>query len=342
LRCIISDLNNWLQTTLIANGLYSTINGTPTTFISFAYNPINLKVTVTASPCTGGTAANPSTPSYYTVRAGGPESLTSTTFLSGNTPSLYFGQLNLAPLGETPVSTTGAVTNASVTGLSTLVGSDVTQTYPSVLFTSNGYIFPSTTTTVTLPSVPQDNEYNTVLVNCNLVNSKLMPQYNRVIFDFAPSTAAAGTQLTFSPYPDFYACEDGYYNSIIITFVDENESPVPILDPTMSITIIIRPRPVSERPDESDLGKVKSLGTQFAPPPSQDYNNRPPAAPIATPSTLSFMDELTAAAGKKRARPETALERPMTTFPNELTSQVAAAHAKRLAKKNGAGLRRHY
>ena len=371
----IADLNNWLQTTLIANGLYSTISGTVTTFISFTYNPIYLNVTVTASPCTGGTAATPSAPSYTF----GTGSMSPSAFLSGKTPVIYFGQLNPGASGAAPITvggpTNGAPYNPSNSNLSVIVGANPAQIYPSVFF-NTVFVFPTSTQVVALPNIPQDNEYNTILVNCNLVNSTLMPQYNRAIFAFSPSTVSAGTQLSFSPYPDFFQCVDGYYNQIVISFVDETESPVPIIDPTMSVTILIRPKPISDSPDESDLGTVKSIGAQVAPPPSDDYDNRPPppsfslpgekqpslleqivaaaaekknrvpstpsvSVPTVKPTSLIEQIQAAAAEKKKRARPE-ALERPITTFPNELTAQVAAAHAKRQAKKalTGKGMKR--
>lgn len=267
----ISDLNDWLQATLIANGLYSTISSVKTTFIKFVYSGISLHVVVTADPMTGGTPATPSTPTWSNG--------TYTGFLaSGVIPLVTFGQVNY--------SGGGPVNSPNHRDLAILVGADpgiegvFVPLYPSQ---NTGLLIPTTTTSAQLPFIPQDTPYNTVGVTCNLVASSLLPQYNNVIYDFAPATSAAGTQLTYSPFPDFFDCVDGFYNVITVTFVDENESLVPIEDPTMSVTLLIRPKQIADAPTEADLGNTKSLGQQFLPAPNEDDVNLVRQLPVKRP-----------------------------------------------------------
>jgi hypothetical protein len=273
----ISDLNAWLQTTLIANGLYSTITSVITTFVSFVYNPIYLCVQLITSPMTGGTPATPSasTETQNCASAGAPVAFTS--ILSGVCPAVYFGlyQHNNLIGGFSTAA-------ASINGLATLVGAATTTFYPTLscggISSTNVYTTSTVTNTVNLPFIPQDTPYNTVLVTCNLVNSRLMPQYNRVVYDFAPATVNAGTQLSYSPFPDFFPCEDGFYNTIEVRFVDENEAAVPINDPTMSVTLLIRPKPVNLIPDQSDLGTRKTEVPSSVPSSRFDeFSDQPPS-----------------------------------------------------------------
>lgn len=264
----ITDLNAWLQTTLIANGLYLTISSVPTTFISITYNPVILKVQVTADPITGGTP--PSLTAAPTFGA-----FTGAVYVaSGRVPAVFFG--GCTDIAPRPASGTQPVNVVNPTfGLAPIVGaltSGITSTLliPAIAVLTNAWVWPAFTTVRTLPNLPQDTPYNTVLLTCNLVNSTLMPQYNRVIYDYAPSLVAAGTQLSFAPYPDFFDCQDGFYNNITITFVDENEAPVPINDPTMSVTLLLRPKQISEQPEETDLGSRKRLGAELIAPPDED------------------------------------------------------------------------
>jgi hypothetical protein len=258
----IDDLNDWLQTTLIANGLYSTISSVVTTFIRFAYNPIYLHVQVTTSPRTGGTPGSPTTPSWVV----GSGTLDSSNYLSGQVIGIYFGLITNTQFA---VYFGLGTAMGTMTDLCTLLGASTTGVYPNI---KSGAV-PTVTTIVALPNIPQDTPYNTVLVACNLVASTLMPQYNNIIYDFAPATSAAGTQLTYAPYPDFFDCVDGNYNEIRVAFVDENEAPVPIEDPTMSVTLLIRPKPISDSPTETDLGNNKSLAQELTPLPNQDNVN---------------------------------------------------------------------
>lgn len=273
----VSDLNTWLQATLILNGLYSTVSSVVTTFISLAYNPVYLRVQVTASPTTGGTAATVTgTPNQVNCASGSAPN-TFTSILSGSCPILYFGKFFANNL--LTGNYLGTITElCTVVGANTGAGGvNASGFYPNVttgpVSSTNVFTTSTTTTILTLPFIPQDTPYNTVLVACNLVASTLMPQYNNIIFDFAPATSAAGTQLTYSPFPDFFDCRDGFYNELRVTFVDENEAPVPIEDPTMSVTLLIRPKPISDTPTETDLGNVKNLGQEFVAPPNQDDVN---------------------------------------------------------------------
>lgn len=265
----ISDLNDWLQTALIAAGLYSTISGVVTTFISFAYNPIYLKVQLTTSPLTGGTPGTPlaSGPGFTTW------GFTFGTFLSGGAPMVLFSDSTGLSITTGPSIALGEQSSL----LSTVVGSNPLIPIPSTTYDGSLYTFNTTTTTNTLPFIPQDTSYNTVLVTCNLVASSVLPQYNNVIYDFAPSIAASGRQLSFAPFEDFLDCVDGFYNVLTITFVDENESPVPIEDPTMSVTVLVRPKQLANLKTDVDLGNVKSLGSDFVPPPNEDDVNIVPS-----------------------------------------------------------------
>lgn len=263
----ISELNDWFQSALIANGLFSVIDDVNTTFISFAYNPVHLCVEVTSAPLTGGAWTSAVAATNVQNCASGSAPVGNTPTLSGQCPAIYFGQYLNNNL------TTGVI-GGTINGLSELVGASTTSFYPSLscgpVSALNVYTTPTETNTVDLPFSTQDTPYNTVLVTCNLVNSTLMPQYNRVIYDYAPAVQSAGTQLSYSPFPDFFDCQDGFYNTITVNFVDENEAPVPIRDPTMSVTLLLRPKQIGDAPTESDLGSRKMLGQQLVPPPNMD------------------------------------------------------------------------
>ena len=93
--------------------------------------------------------------------------------------------------------------------------------------------------------IPQISPTSVVNIRCSLVN---FPTYNTlpdVIYSFTPGDASYGSTINITP-PQlaFFAASSGSYQNVIITLSDQNNAPITNLDPTMTITLVIRDRVV--------------------------------------------------------------------------------------------------
>jgi len=89
------------------------------------------------------------------------------------------------------------------------------------------------------PNVPQVSPITTINIACNLVRNS-MNRYQQVIYQFAPTTQY-GSYITLSSlFPIFYEVLDGSYDSISLTFYDQNYRSIQIIDPTITATLLIK------------------------------------------------------------------------------------------------------
>jgi hypothetical protein len=63
------------------------------------------------------------------------------------------------------------------------------------------------------------------------------------ILDSCPINATFGSNISYSPsFPKWVAIKDGTYNSMIITFTDQNLNTINIKDPNLLLSLMIRTR----------------------------------------------------------------------------------------------------
>src|SRR6185312_12350443 len=107
--------------------------------------------------------------------------------------------------------------------------------------------YPATPQTVVTQSlsnkVPVINPVTSVNLSCNLVNNTAFNSYSQSIYTFNYGNISYGQQITIQPpYPFFYRVSDSQYQNITLTFTDENNAPLQIIDPNITVTLVIRKR----------------------------------------------------------------------------------------------------
>lgn len=227
----ISDLNNVLAYTLQYNGhYYIDNNGNNVYPISIAVNPTGYNVTVTL------TALYSSLPTGWAYGT----SITGTTPFNGMFFTKSVAQLNF-PVTGNPAGTY----LAGQSSMSKLLG-----------FTAGNYpptgTVPSTVTAAqyqyTSQYPPQIGVINSVNVCCNLVNaSAITPIASSVIYNFSP-TVQSGQQVQEKPQQQLWLpVTAGKYNQIAISLQTDTFTQLPVVDPAMSCTILVRRRVLPTR-----------------------------------------------------------------------------------------------
>jgi hypothetical protein len=210
----ISDLNNYLHQTQLNNGhyLYQNSTGNFVWFLTMAVNASTYKIDL------------------ITYR------MNTTLFPigTGTTDYRYPGPTTTPP---------GAWSNPG------------TQAYPQFVIPSNGFryivgfeagSYPSSTTIPTVANIttsstliPQVSPLSAYTVKCNLVNNTYSIP-NSLLYSFPPSSTF-GSQFIVSPNQySFIDVMPGYYNIFRVEFTDQNNRPVIILDPNITVLIIIK------------------------------------------------------------------------------------------------------
>ena len=204
----ISDINNYIQLQMIANGLYLVATtGLNVYFfqMSVNINYYNIQVIMSAVPTTVASG----TYSGYTLP-----------------PTGYWSVV--ATNGLPTVSSTPSMTLASSGSISTMIGY-ATGTYPS---TSSSQSLSGTLT-------PVGSTVNALLIRCNLINNKLASPSD--ILDLIPINCTFGSNLTYNPsFEKWLSIRDGTYSSMTITFTDQNLNTLYSRDPNLALTLLIR------------------------------------------------------------------------------------------------------
>lgn len=204
----ISDINNYIQLQMIANGLYLVATtGLNVYFfqMSVNINYYNIQVIMSAVPTTVASG----TYSGYTLP-----------------PTGYWSVI--ATNGLPTVSSTPSMTLASSGSISTMIGY-ATGTYPS---TSSSQSLSGTLT-------PVGSTVNALLIRCNLINNKLANPSD--ILDLVPINCTFGSNLTYDPsFEKWIAIRDGTYSSMTITFCDQNLNTLYSRDPNLALSLLIR------------------------------------------------------------------------------------------------------
>jgi hypothetical protein len=88
-------------------------------------------------------------------------------------------------------------------------------------------------------NVPQGSVVNSVVVRCSLVSNNC--GFPSDILDSFPINAQFGSNINYDPpFQKWVNVKDGTYNSLIITFVDQNFNTIPVLDTNVCITLMIK------------------------------------------------------------------------------------------------------
>jgi hypothetical protein len=96
----------------------------------------------------------------------------------------------------------------------------------------------SVTTTVSSTVIPQVSPLSSYLLKCSLVNNNYSIP-NSLIYSFPPS-GNFGAQFVVAPNQmSFIDCQTGYYNNISVTITDQNDRAVVLLDPNITILLVI-------------------------------------------------------------------------------------------------------
>jgi len=203
------DINNYIQNQLIANGLYL-INGS-----SYVYH-INLSVNT----------------SYYSNQF--VFSLVPTTLPVGYTqPPTGFWSAT-GGNGLPTVSTTPYVVFPATNSIGSVLGFSA-GTYPTAPYTTNQ----SSLSNIT----PVGSTVNGIVMRCNIVDNNIVMPSD--ILDACPINATFGSNITYNPtFPKWIAVKNGTYNSLTITFQDQNLNTINIIDPNLLLSLLIRKKKI--------------------------------------------------------------------------------------------------
>ena len=197
----ISDLNNFLQFTFIAAGFYL-INtaGQNVYYAEFIVNPTLYAISINCFPVPTALPAGWTAPASWT----------------------YYGAALYTPIITTPANFNkimGQVAGFSTTGGFNLAG--------TVSVTSNSTVAPQVQPNPTL-----------YLSMSGIQNIYASP--SSIIYSVTPTTAV-GTQIVDSPN-EYSWCKllEGTYNELRLRFLGTNLAQIKLLDPTMTITLLIR------------------------------------------------------------------------------------------------------
>ena len=194
----ISEMNNYLQTVMIANGFYLVDNnGDNVYYMSLIANPTSYGVSL--------------------VQILVPTSL----------PSGWSQPANFAGYPTTS-KTMKFTTDASQFNL--LIGFPASTTFNGG---ATGQTFNSTFT-------PQLSPTSTVLVKCSHANNPLsLNNDSSIIYSFTTRGTAYGSLIEIEPANIVYYQITSNSNNLILEFTDQDNAPLQIIDPNMSVLLLI-------------------------------------------------------------------------------------------------------
>jgi hypothetical protein len=117
--------------------------------------------------------------------------------------------------------------------IATIIGFVAGASYPSV---------PSATAyNILSTSTPLGSTVNSLVIRCSLVNNNVSVPSD--VLDGFEINSTFGSNITYNPsFEKFVDMKDGTYNSLTITFVDQNLNSFSSVDPNVAITLLIRKR----------------------------------------------------------------------------------------------------
>ena len=118
-----------------------------------------------------------------------------------------------------------------------------------MLYFKTGTYASSTTTSQAINGTitPIGSTVNALVVRCNLLSNNIaMPSD---ILDTVPISATSfGSNLTYDPsFEKWIDIRDGSYNTMTITFQDQNLNTLYANDPNISMSLLIRQKPNSKK-----------------------------------------------------------------------------------------------
>lgn len=196
----ISEMNNYLQTVMIANGFYLIDNnGDNVYYMALIANPTSYGVSLVQSLV--------------------PTSLTGLTGWS--TPTNFAG---FPSTSKTMKFTTTA------SGFNLLIGFPASTTFNGG---ASGQTFNSTFT-------PQLSPTSTVLVKCSHANNPLsLNNDSSIIYSFTTRGTSYGSLIEVEPQNIVYYNITSNSNNLILEFTDQDNAPLQIQDPNMSVLLLI-------------------------------------------------------------------------------------------------------
>lgn len=198
----VTDLQNYIQQICIQNGFYL-IDGAGN-FVFYTY----LTYSTT----------------YYKVQL--VQTVVPNSLPSGfTTPSNWQGFNALARTPTLILAASGSI--------APIIGFAPSTTYPAT---------PSATSVNFLSTVtPVGSTVNSLVVRCSLVNNNVVIPSD--IMDGISINSTFGSNIVYDPtFEKWVEMKDGVYNSLILTFVDQNLNSFSSVDPNVAITLLIRKR----------------------------------------------------------------------------------------------------
>jgi hypothetical protein len=120
-----------------------------------------------------------------------------------------------------------------------------TNSIGSIIGFASGASYPSTPSAtnynILSTSTPQGSTVNSLVVRCSLVSNNVSVPSD--IMDGFAINASFGSNIIYDPtFEKWVTLKDGVYNSLSITFVDQNLNSFSSVDPSVAITLLIRER----------------------------------------------------------------------------------------------------
>ena len=231
----ISTINYFLQFTMIQNGHYlvDTATGNNVYFIEMVVNPSNYTVQINTYPIPAISGTTP--PTGYTLGTGWTYNGT------GFIPTVCMSNPNLIAGVPTVPHT--------YTNFYKIVGYD-----PAFTSNSNTYTIATTTANKSSNSstAPQVQPNPTIFFAISNIDNKYSNP-STIVFQLSP-TVAFGELITITP-PQFAFNKliPGTYNGIRLAILGTNFQPLSIIDPEITITMVIR--------DRKDISLTDALAT---------------------------------------------------------------------------------
>ena len=196
----ISEMNNYLQTVMIANGFYLIDNNLDNVYyMAFIANPTSYGVSLV-------------------------QSLVPTSLPSGWSQPTNF------PAGGFPTTSKTMKFTTTTSQFNLLIGFPASTTFNGG---ASGQTFNSTFT-------PQLSPTSTVLVKCSHANNSLsLNGDSSIIYSFTTRGTSYGSLIEVEPQNIVYYNITSNSNTLIIEFSDQDNAPLQIQDPNMSVLLLI-------------------------------------------------------------------------------------------------------
>ena len=206
---LISDINNYIQLQMINAGLYLVSPSGQNVYFFQMYSNTTYyanQIILSLVPTTVSSGAY----SGYTLPATGYWSS-----VSGN--------------GLPTSTSTPSMTLASTGSLSVILG------FPTGTYASSTSLSQSLQSTLT----PIGSNVNALICRCNLLNNNVaMPSD---VLDLIPINSTFGSNINYFPsFEKWIPITDGTYNSMTLTFQDQNYNTLYARDPNVALTLLIR------------------------------------------------------------------------------------------------------